>query len=120
MLYFNVTAAVTECPRTDSLSSHDSTLKTPSRSTGKSPASQQQLEMDWVMEDEANAHKAKIARELSDIVVYVQVCSCCHLCIYLLYFCRSFRISNSNILEISFAELFLYIVDTYYNFCIKI
>nr|XP_024217236.1 1-phosphatidylinositol 4,5-bisphosphate phosphodiesterase epsilon-1 [Halyomorpha halys] len=69
----NIEATVTDCPRTDSLSSHDSALKTPSRSTGKSPASQQPLEMDWVMEDDGIAPKKKqIARELSDLVIYIQ------------------------------------------------
>ncbi|XP_024084473.1 1-phosphatidylinositol 4,5-bisphosphate phosphodiesterase epsilon-1-like isoform X1 [Cimex lectularius] len=69
----NIEAA--ECPRTDSLSSHDSALKTPSRSIGKIS---QPADIDWaLLEDDQNAHKAKkqssqIARELSDIVVYVQ------------------------------------------------
>ncbi|XP_073996296.1 uncharacterized protein isoform X2 [Rhodnius prolixus] len=66
-----------ECPRTDSLSSHDSMLKTPSRSMGK-PAVTQPSDIDWgLLEDEPNIHKAKkqssqIARELSDLVIYIQ------------------------------------------------
>lgn len=73
---FFFTAA--ECPRTDSLSSHDSMLKTPSRSMGK-PAVTQPSDIDWgLLEDEPNIHKAKkqssqIARELSDLVIYIQV-----------------------------------------------
>ncbi|XP_075223466.1 1-phosphatidylinositol 4,5-bisphosphate phosphodiesterase epsilon-1-like isoform X4 [Lycorma delicatula] len=66
------------CPRTDSMSSHESAQKTPSRPAGKSPAIASQPDIDWaVHEDEANAHKVKkqssqIAKELSDLVIYVQ------------------------------------------------
>lgn len=61
------------------MSSHESTQqKTPSRGMGKSSAIPQ-AELDWgFVEDEPNAHKVKkqssqIAKELSDLVVYVQV-----------------------------------------------
>ncbi|KAL1122754.1 hypothetical protein AAG570_003081, partial [Ranatra chinensis] len=64
----------TDCTRTDSLSSHDSTLKTPSSSISH-PF--QTAEIDWSMFEDETVHKAKkqssqIARELSDLVVYVQ------------------------------------------------
>lgn len=69
------------CPRTDSMSSHESALKTPLRGSGKSPAVPQ-ADIDWsgYLEDEPNIHKAKkqssqIAKDLSDLVIYVQVIS---------------------------------------------
>lgn len=61
------------------MSSHESALKTPLRGSGKSPAAHQ-ADIDWsgYLEDEPNIHKAKkqssqIAKDLSDLVIYVQV-----------------------------------------------
>lgn len=67
------------CPRTDSMSSHESAQKTAMRGQGKSSAVPL-TDIDWsgYLEDESNVHKAKkqssqIAKELSDLVIYVQV-----------------------------------------------
>lgn len=67
------------CPRTDSMSSHESAQKTAMRGQGKSSAVPL-TDIDWsgYLEDEPNVHKAKkqssqIAKELSDLVIYVQV-----------------------------------------------
>ena len=77
MLY-NFAGAASVCPRTDSMSSHESAQKTPSRAAGRSPAIPQ-ADVDWGFnEDETNITKAKkqssqIAKELSDLIIYVQV-----------------------------------------------
>ncbi|XP_046688497.1 uncharacterized protein LOC124374291 isoform X3 [Homalodisca vitripennis] len=74
----NIDGGTTVCPRTDSMSSHESAQKTPLRGQGKSPAAPQ-VDIDWsgYMEDELSLPKAKkqssqIAKELSDLVIYVQ------------------------------------------------
>lgn len=69
------------------MSSHESAQKTPLRGHSKSPAVPQ-MDIDWsgYMDDEPNVHKAKkqssqIAKELSDLVIYVQVGTGTYICV---------------------------------------
>ncbi|KAF6199527.1 hypothetical protein GE061_007553 [Apolygus lucorum] len=61
-----------ECPRTDSLSSHDSALKPPTRAGAKISVTDPSALEDAEVPKTKTKQSSQIARELSDLVIYIQ------------------------------------------------